>query len=206
MNRKKERDQCSKQADRHAEAPGDVHLGPRDFRATLHLKRGHQATFAIDIKITFCGPMRESARMFSCRNSEARRFWAQYDQLIAAQSSVVFCCVATCIVGFSEISDQRFFRLMYSINICRSMMALVERKNIVHERLVEHGIELDADQGAVAAWAFMSRHGISQEVILRVLSGAPLRRQAFSSRVVQAVTLGAKAVACESRLLASATA
>lgn len=60
-------------------------------------------------------------------------------------------------------------------------MALVERKNLVLERLVDRGVELDQEKGVVAAWTFMNRHGISEEVILRVLSGPIARRPATMS-------------------------
>jgi hypothetical protein len=57
-------------------------------------------------------------------------------------------------------------------------MALVERKDLVLQRLVDRGVELDQEKGVVAAWTFMNRHGISEEIILRVLSGPTSRRSA----------------------------
>jgi len=59
-------------------------------------------------------------------------------------------------------------------------MAPVERTNLVMQRLVDRGVAMDAKYGSVVAWIFMNRHGISQEVILRVLSD-PISRRTSSS-------------------------
>ena len=59
-------------------------------------------------------------------------------------------------------------------------MALVPRKDRVRAHVVDEGVALDAEQGVIAAWVYLRRHGISQDVIVRVLSGPAFRRSAIA--------------------------
>lgn len=45
-------------------------------------------------------------------------------------------------------------------------------KRIDHKRasIVDHGISLDEEKGAVIAWAYLIKNGVSEDVIMRVLS------------------------------------
>lgn len=47
--------------------------------------------------------------------------------------------------------------------------------------IVDQGISLDAEKGAVVAWAYLVKHGVSQEVIMRVLSTPSSRRPRSNS-------------------------
>lgn len=55
-------------------------------------------------------------------------------------------------------------------------MDQVARQNQVLEQVVNHGVALDATQGAVAAWVFLSRHGVDHDMIVRVLAPPAGRR------------------------------
>jgi len=47
--------------------------------------------------------------------------------------------------------------------------------------VVDQGISLDAEKGAVVAWTYLVKHGVSQEVIMRVLSTPSSRRPRSNS-------------------------
>lgn len=55
-------------------------------------------------------------------------------------------------------------------------MALAERCDLMLEKIVDRGIALDSRGGAVAAWVYLQQHGVSEEVIVRVLTNPSLRR------------------------------
>lgn len=55
-------------------------------------------------------------------------------------------------------------------------MQQLRRVNLDLERLVDRGIELDMKEGSIFAWVFMKRHGISEEIIFRVLAIPTYRR------------------------------
>ena len=55
-------------------------------------------------------------------------------------------------------------------------MSHYERLNATLQHAVEHGVTLDAEQGAVKAWMFMQQRGVSETVMLRVLVHPNRRR------------------------------
>lgn len=56
-------------------------------------------------------------------------------------------------------------------------MSRSERLNTSLQSIVELGIILDAEHGAVCGWMFMQQKGVSEAIILRVLAD-PNRRRA----------------------------
>lgn len=57
-------------------------------------------------------------------------------------------------------------------------MDQVARQNQVLEQILNHGVALDATKGAVAAWVYLSRHGVDHDMIVRVLASPDGRRPA----------------------------
>lgn len=55
-------------------------------------------------------------------------------------------------------------------------MSHYERQDAALQNVVQHGVALDAEQGAVKAWMFMQERGVSEAVILRVLVHPNRRR------------------------------
>ena len=62
-------------------------------------------------------------------------------------------------------------------------MSHSERLNARLQNAVEHGVTLDAEQGAVKAWMFMQQRGVSETVILRVLAHPNRRRNSDTAAI-----------------------
>jgi len=60
-------------------------------------------------------------------------------------------------------------------------MPHLKRLNESMRIVVEHGIVLDAERGTVTAWIFMAENGVSEIVMLRVLSQPEKRRESDKS-------------------------
>ena len=65
-------------------------------------------------------------------------------------------------------------------------MSHLKRLNGTLQSIVERGILLDAERGAVDAWIFMKQNGVSEATMLRVLSHPHQRRTSDISIVQQA--------------------
>lgn len=63
-------------------------------------------------------------------------------------------------------------------------MEQVARQNQVLEQIVNHGVALDATQGSVAAWVYLSRHGVDHDMIVRVLASPAGRRPPAEGQLV----------------------
>lgn len=61
-------------------------------------------------------------------------------------------------------------------------MVQVIRQNQVLEQVVNYGINLDATQGCVAAWTYLTNNGIRCDTIARVLA-SPEGRRPISSDI-----------------------
>lgn len=73
----------------------------------------------------------------------------------------------------------------YTEVLCKdtSKVGMAPTRRIDHEcaSVVDQGISLDAERGAVVAWAYLTKHGVSADVIIRVLSTPSSRRPRSSS-------------------------
>lgn len=63
-------------------------------------------------------------------------------------------------------------------------MPQLERMNEHLRKVVQRGLVLDAERGAVNAWIFMKDNGVNESTILRVLSH-PDRRRTSDVRAIQ---------------------
>jgi hypothetical protein len=61
-----------------------------------------------------------------------------------------------------------------------------ERLNASLQTIVQRGVMLDAEQGAVQAWLFMQQSGVSETIILRVLGHPQKRRDSDAAAVERA--------------------
>ena len=60
-------------------------------------------------------------------------------------------------------------------------MSHIERLNEEMHNIVQHGILIDAELGAVNAWIFMEKNGVGETIIFRVLSYPSKRRTSDTS-------------------------
>lgn len=65
-------------------------------------------------------------------------------------------------------------------------MSHLERRNQTLHTIVQRGIVLDVEHGAVKAWIFMKEHGVSESVMLRVLTHPNRRRTSDTSALKHA--------------------
>jgi hypothetical protein len=63
-------------------------------------------------------------------------------------------------------------------------MSNYERLNASLQSIVQQGVILDAEQGALKAWMFMQQGGVSDTTILRVLA-YPHRRRATDTAALE---------------------
>lgn len=61
-------------------------------------------------------------------------------------------------------------------------MVQTRRQNHARAHVVNLGVALDEQRGAVAAWVFLTRQGIDQDTIERVLGSPEHRRPAAEER------------------------
>jgi hypothetical protein len=66
------------------------------------------------------------------------------------------------------------------------LMSHVERLNEYLHNIVQHGILIDAELGAVNAWVFMKKNGVEETTIFRVLSHPSRRRTSDTSALQHA--------------------
>lgn len=68
----------------------------------------------------------------------------------------------------------------YTGVLCKdtSKVRMAPTRRIDHKcaSVVDQGISLDAEKGAVVAWAYLTKHGVSADIIMRVLSTPSSRR------------------------------
>jgi hypothetical protein len=62
-------------------------------------------------------------------------------------------------------------------------MSHYERLNATLQSVVQQGVTLDAEQGAVKAWMFMQQRGVSETVMLRVLAYPNRRRNSDTAAI-----------------------
>ena len=62
-------------------------------------------------------------------------------------------------------------------------MSQRERLNSFLQNVVQQGVTLDAEQGAVKAWIFMQQEGVSETVMLRVLAHPNERRNSDTAAI-----------------------
>jgi hypothetical protein len=55
-------------------------------------------------------------------------------------------------------------------------MSCCKRSNYELAKVIEEGRRIDAAKGAANAWAYLAAHSVAPQTILRVLSGAAVRR------------------------------
>jgi hypothetical protein len=65
-------------------------------------------------------------------------------------------------------------------------MSYYQRLNTSLQHIVQRGVTLDAEQGAVTAWIFMQESGVSEAVMLRVLAHPDRRRVSDAAAVERA--------------------
>lgn len=61
-------------------------------------------------------------------------------------------------------------------------MVQARRQNHAQAQVVNFGVALDAERGSVAAWVFLTRQGVDQDTIERVLGSPEHRRAAAQER------------------------
>ena len=62
-------------------------------------------------------------------------------------------------------------------------MSHYERLNALLQNVVQQGVALDAEQGAVKAWMFMQQRGVSETMMLRVLAHPDRRRNSDTAAI-----------------------
>ena len=62
-------------------------------------------------------------------------------------------------------------------------MSHYQRQNATLQNVVQLGVTLDAEQGAVKAWLFMQQRGVSETVMLRVLAHPHRRRNSDTAAI-----------------------
>jgi hypothetical protein len=65
-------------------------------------------------------------------------------------------------------------------------MSYVDRRDHTLQTVVQQGIVLDVERGAVTAWIFMKERGVSESIMLRVLAHPNRRRTSDTFALKQA--------------------
>jgi len=66
-------------------------------------------------------------------------------------------------------------------------MVQTRRQNHARAHVVNLGVALDGQMGSVAAWVFLTRQGIDQDTIERVLGSPERRRAAADERAPESI-------------------